>query len=86
LIQGEKMVYEYHPADPTATMRHWAPIGLRQRAGPHIGHRQHLCDMVDRGDVSIDQFKELVKDAKFVCKVCGRAAAKEANLCDPIAL
>jgi hypothetical protein len=52
---------------------------------PHLGHRQHLCDMANRG-VSIKKYKSLVKKPKFICKNCGRAAAKEENLCEPIPL
>ena len=53
---------------------------------PHIGHSMHLCDMVERGDVSLEEIKELVKDAKFICKTCGRVAAKEENLCDAVSI
>lgn len=63
-----------------------APSSYVQRVGPHIGHRQHLCDLVDRGDATLAEFKDLVRDSKFLCKVCGRAAAREENLCDPVPL
>jgi hypothetical protein len=33
-----------------------------------------------------ETFKALVKDPKFICKKCGRAAAKEENLCEPAPL
>jgi hypothetical protein len=32
------------------------------------------------------EYKELVRNAKFYCKVCGRAAASEKNLCKPVKL
>jgi len=52
---------------------------------PHAGHEKHLCKIwADTYDV--DQIRDLVKNAKYVCKVCGRAAAKEENLCDPVTL
>ncbi len=56
------------------------------RIAPHLGHSMHLCDMAERGDVSLEQMKALVKDPKFICKKCGRAAAKEENLCEPVPL
>ena len=31
---------------------------------------------------NLDEYKKLVKDPKFVCKNCGRAAASEKNLCN----
>lgn len=55
------------------------------RPAPHLGHSKHLCDMAERG-VDIQTFKDLVRNAKFICKKCGRAAAKEENLCEPIPL
>ncbi len=30
-----------------------------------------------------DAVKDIVKNPNFICKVCGRVAAKEENLCDP---
>ena len=42
---------------------------------PHLGHTKHLCYMVESG-VDIDSYKRLVKDAKFICRNCGRAAAQ----------
>jgi hypothetical protein len=42
--------------------------------------------MAEDGEVSLDQIKGLVKNAKFVCKVCARTAANKENLCEPEAL
>ena len=50
---------------------------------PHLGHVNHLCDIVEKG-TDVETIKNLVKDAKFMCKTCGRVAAKQKNLCDPI--
>lgn len=59
----------------------------RYRArGPHIGHRLHLCELVAGGKVSLEELKSMTKDAKFICKTCGRAAAEELHLCDPVPL
>lgn len=44
-----------------------------------------LCTLVKNGlqkDCPKD-YEELVRDAKFVCKKCGRAAAKRKHLCKP---
>lgn len=53
---------------------------------PHIGHQFHLCVMCESGGCSLEQVRELVKDPKFLCKKCGRAAVHEENLCEPIPL
>jgi len=52
---------------------------------PHPMHDDHLCYLVNMGYVenNFDDYKELVKDPKFVCKTCGRAANSEENLCQP---
>jgi hypothetical protein len=52
---------------------------------PHSGHDKHLCYLQNVGyvDAHLDEYKELVKKPKFLCKGCGRAAASDANLCKP---
>jgi len=50
---------------------------------PHIGHLHHLCHYAVAGDVTLDEMKELSKNPKFICKICGRAAANADNLCQP---
>lgn len=49
-------------------------------------HFQHLCYMVSQGfHVSdAEEYNELVKDAKFRCRRCGRAAKSADNLCQPM--
>jgi hypothetical protein len=32
---------------------------------------------------NLQEYKKYVRNAKFVCRNCGRAAAKAENLCDP---
>ena len=49
---------------------------------PHVGHEKHLCEIIEKGATFSDYF-DLIRNAKFVCKQCGRAATKEENLCDP---
>jgi hypothetical protein len=52
---------------------------------PHAGHDQHLCYLTNLGFIveSPHEYIELVKDARFVCKNCGRAAHSNENLCKP---
>jgi hypothetical protein len=59
----------------------WMARGYGRRA-PHLGHINHLCNMVERG-VDIESYKRLVKGAKYICQNCGRAATKAENLCAP---
>jgi len=55
---------------------------------PHPGHDKHLCYLNNLGyQVSNPkQYKALVKNGKFLCRICGRVAASEKNLCKPVAL
>lgn len=52
---------------------------------PHPAHEEHLCYLQNVGyiDSNLEDYKKLVKNPKFVCKNCGRAAADEKNLCNP---
>ncbi len=56
------------------------------RAQPHLGHGKHLCHLVEDMGIGIDEYKKLIRNAKFLCKKCGRVAAKEENLCEPTKL
>jgi hypothetical protein len=49
---------------------------------PHEGHDNHICEMM-KNKAKYEEVKALIKPAKFICKGCGRAAAKAINLCDP---
>jgi len=55
---------------------------------PHDGHSGHLCYMVNMriNETNFQEFKELVRDAKYICKNCGRAAADKESLCRPVKL
>lgn len=52
---------------------------------PHPKHQQHLCFLNNLGfqNSNTEEYKELVRDAQFMCKNCGRVAASEKNLCKP---
>lgn len=55
---------------------------------PHAGHDKHLCYLNNLGfQISNPkEYKELVANGQFMCKVCGRVAAQEKNLCKPVKL
>ena len=55
---------------------------------PHPGHDKHLCYLTNLGFQMSNpaDYKNLVKGSKFVCKLCGRAAADAKNLCKPVKL
>ena len=48
----------------------------------HKGHTNHLCELTAAR--KMDRVASLSKGAKYVCHICGRAAAKAANLCEPV--
>lgn len=52
---------------------------------PHPGHEDHLCHLQGKGMIKSDLegYKTLVRDGKFMCKGCGRVAAKAESLCAP---
>lgn len=52
---------------------------------PHPMHDDHLCYLVNMGYVenNFEDYKERVKDPKFVCKRCGRSANSAESLCQP---
>jgi hypothetical protein len=51
------------------------------KGGDNCHEANHLCRIVIQGDFG--RVKEIVRDAQFYCKKCGRAARLEENLCDP---
>jgi len=45
---------------------------------------EKLCSlMFSPTGMDLKMLKALVKDPKFICRECGRAAANEVNLCAP---
>lgn len=65
------------------------PLRSLERVGSpptHIGHKNHLCDMAARGQVTVVLWKALVRNPRFICTTCGRVAANATNLCEPATL
>ena len=54
----------------------------RRLYAQHGGHEHHLCDLVARRQM--DKVADFSKDAKYICFICGRAAADASNLCEPV--
>ncbi len=52
---------------------------------PHPGHEEHLCYLQNIGFLikNWDDYKNLIKNPKFICKACGRVADSDKNLCAP---
>ena len=55
------------------------------RGGEHCTEIHHLCRMVKKGSEP-DRLRRLVRDARYMCKKCGRAAQRDEHLCKPSAL
>ena len=55
---------------------------------PHDWHEIHLCYLANIGYQQQDsnEYKSLVRNAKYMCSHCGRAAAEKINLCRPVKL
>jgi hypothetical protein len=50
---------------------------------PHLDHPKHLSGLIEKG-AALGEYFRPVRNPKFVCRQCGRAAAKAENLCDPV--
>jgi hypothetical protein len=55
---------------------------------PHPGHDKHLCYLTNIGYhfSNPEYYKAMVKNGKFICRLCGRVAVKQGNLCKPAKL
>ena len=58
---------------------------MAEKSMPHPGHDEHLCYLQNIGFLSknLNEYKKLVKNAQYICKACGRIAARDVNLCVP---
>lgn len=58
---------------------------MKEQTMPHPGHENHLCYLQETGfiDEFPEAYKDMVREAKYICRVCGRAAAKKESLCSP---
>ncbi len=61
-------------------------INMKKPTMPHAMHDEHLCYLVNMGylDSNLEDYKKLIKDAKFLCKTCGRNADAKECLCRPV--
>ena len=52
---------------------------------PHAEHEQPLCYLQNMGylGTNAEDCKELVRNTRFFCRNCGRAAADHKNFCEP---
>lgn len=51
------------------------------KGGEDCHDNNHLCKIAGRKD--LNYVRDLVRDSRFVCRKCGRAAHNNANLCKP---
>ncbi len=47
-------------------------------------HEGHLCVLASKGELA--RVGQLAREPKFICFNCGRVAACEENLCNPMSL
>lgn len=50
------------------------------------GKEKHLCKLKDDMKENFGLYRQLVEDARFVCRKCGRAARDAERLCKPVSL
>ncbi len=50
--------------------------------GPHTGHQHHMCELVRKRQMA--SAAKFTKGANYICRICGRGAAKSTNLCEPV--
>lgn len=60
-------------------------LGKRKRKLPHDADCINLCYLANDGYQCQDtkEYRKLVKDPRYVCRICGRAAHDRKNLCRP---
>ena len=52
------------------------------RSGEDCDNDEHLCRVAKRGEQGL--IRELSRDARFLCRKCGREAHDGKNLCKPV--
>jgi len=52
------------------------------KGGKDCKETSHLCKIAGRKDLEL--VRKLVKDSRFFCRKCGRAAHVPDNLCKPV--
>ena len=52
------------------------------RGGEDCVSEEHLCRLAKREDEEL--IRRIVRDARYVCRKCGRSAHDEAHLCKPV--
>ena len=67
-----------------ATKSRKMTVAEHKLAKIHKGHANHLCELTSKRQM--DKVGRLAKNAQYVCHICGRAAAKASNLCEPVEL
>jgi hypothetical protein len=60
----------------------WSFSDKMSKTQTHTGHDKHLCYLTEQ-NTATEKLKPLVENPKYICKSCGRAAAKAENLCSP---
>jgi hypothetical protein len=63
-------------------------LGKRRRKLPHDAHDMNLCYLANDGYQCQDtnEYRRLVKNPRYICRLCGRAARDRKNLCRPVPL
>jgi hypothetical protein len=51
---------------------------------PHSKHEQHLCFLQNVGYIekNPEEYKRLVRNARFACRSCGSVTENAVNLCE----
>lgn len=52
------------------------------KGGEDCTREEHLCKVAKRADQ--EMIRQLTRNARYVCRKCGRSAHDEVNLCKPV--
>jgi len=67
-------------SEPLLQNQRLSPVGVNYMGD----HKEHMCEFAKHHGVN--EMRARVKDAKFICEVCGRAANSKDYLCRPVDL